>query len=148
MMLHLSIAIVVVLVALVGLSRAFLAAPTMLSRNHYPLALLPASKCCRLAATSKRDPSTEEPQKQGGGFFGAIGGFFEELDAFMDDASYVTLVAFCKGFRRPVLTSFVILIALYTCTCQSPTTGEWGRFLREAAVQLLWRTRQEQEARP
>jgi hypothetical protein len=46
--------------------------------------------CCGLAMNpkGKDDPSSDEtPQQQGGGFFQAVGSFFEELDAFMDDAS-------------------------------------------------------------
>ena len=112
---RLTIAIVVVLVALVGTSRAFLAAPT----SHQ-------SNCFRLAAASKRDPSTEEPHKQGG-FFGAIGGFFEELDAFMDDASYVTFVASCE-------TRYICCVDRLSPRCyvdvtlnlQLPVPDDWG----------------------
>jgi hypothetical protein len=48
------------------------------------------SRGCGLAMNprGKDDSSSDEPpQQQGGGFFQAVGSFFEELDAFMDDAS-------------------------------------------------------------
>jgi hypothetical protein len=76
-------------------SSAFQPMDTASTIASSPFAYSLQSGACRLSLKSqgKDDGSSstssdeQPPRQQGGGFFQAVGSFFEELDAFMDDAS-------------------------------------------------------------